>query len=62
MGVHHDHGPRLAFEHQGEGYTPTRLVLHFSGDVPDYAPGEYLALTIDKVAEPPTPNPDDVPF
>jgi len=58
-------GPRLAFEHQGDGsaYVPTRLVLHFSEDVRDYQPGDYLAVSIEK-ADPPARDreTDDVPF
>lgn len=54
-------GPRLAFEHQGDGFTPTRLVLHFSEDVQDYQPGDYLTVSIEKT-ERPAREPDDVPF
>lgn len=54
-------GPRIAFEHQGDGYAPTRLVLHFSEDVREYEPGDCLALSIAKVTPPPR-DPDEIPF
>lgn len=56
-------GPRLSFEHQGDGYTPTRLVLNVDGPV-EYEPGDYLALSIEKVARPShdSDDRDGIPF
>jgi hypothetical protein len=49
---------RPSFGIVANGHTPTRLFLNFFEDVTDLTPGEYLALTIEKIT-PPTPGAAD---